>query len=65
MTTAVVIEIGCSRISGLLWSALAPGHHGHPRTEGQSLNSDLAGSTLLSAWLSAGPTGHTMIINSY
>jgi len=40
----------------------APGHHGHPRTEGQSLNSDLARSMLLPAWLSAGPTGHATII---
>src|SRR3989304_4560758 len=24
-------------------AVIAPGHHGHPRTEGQSLNSDLRG----------------------
>jgi hypothetical protein len=41
----------------------ASGHHGHPRTEGQSLNSDLTWSTLLPAWLGAGPTGHAMIMN--
>jgi len=41
---------------------MASGHHGHPRTEGQSLNSDLKGSAVLSAWLGAGPTGHAMII---
>jgi len=33
-----------------------PGHHGHPRTKGQSLNRGLEGPTLLSAWLRAGPT---------
>jgi len=62
MITAVT-TIGCSRISGLLWSGRASGHHGSPRTEGQSLNSDLGGSGKLSAWLGVGPTDHTMITN--
>jgi len=48
--------IGCSRISGLSWSVRASGHHGSPRTEGQSLCSDLGGSGELSAWLGVGPT---------
>ena len=33
-TIGALIEMGCSRLSGPLWSILAPGHHGHPLAEG-------------------------------
>ena len=50
-----------SYIRPVVKRSCASGHHGHPRTEGQSLNSDLEGQRVLSAWLGAGPTGHAMI----
>jgi len=41
----------------------APGHHGYPRTEGQSLNSDLCGQACYRPRSAPVQTGHAMIIN--
>jgi hypothetical protein len=43
------------------WSIVAPGHHGDPRTRGQSLISGLEGQPCYRPCSSAGPTGHAMI----
>ena len=43
------------------WSIVAPGHHGEPRTGGQSLISGLEGQPCYRPCSSAGPTGYAMI----